>query len=116
MTIGERIKILRKNKNRSQAEFAQSIGLKPNQLSKIENGFSAPSLNTIKRIAEELNITVDFLLMDETDSPEYRKRKNFNEELRRKIALIDTLDKEEREALIIIIDSLLKRKMNIENS
>lgn len=55
MTIGEQIKLLRKEMGFSQSEFAELIGLTRYQtLQKIESGVREPSSPLLKKIAESL--------------------------------------------------------------
>lgn len=56
-SIGERIKYLRKEfLNKTQKEFGDKIGLKPNSISDIESGKNNPTDQTIKAICREFNI------------------------------------------------------------
>ena len=41
-TIGEKIKTLRKNKNLSQEDFAEKIGVTQSTITKWENGVQSP--------------------------------------------------------------------------
>lgn len=63
--IGARIVYFRKLKGYNQQEFAAVIGLTRQFLSKVENGESACSLNTLYRIAEMLEVDVAELLRKE---------------------------------------------------
>ena len=61
-----RIKELRKKKNISQREFAKIIGAAPNTVCNWENGNREPDNDTLKRIADYFNVTVDYLLGRDT--------------------------------------------------
>lgn len=61
-TIGDRIKKIRKEKlHRTQKEFGDCIGLKPNSVSDIENGKNNPTQQTIKAICREFSISEQWL-------------------------------------------------------
>lgn len=60
-TINERIKYLRKELKKSQKEFGQYIGLKPNSISDIETGKNAATEQTLKAICREFNINETWL-------------------------------------------------------
>ncbi|WP_056686382.1 helix-turn-helix domain-containing protein [Cytobacillus solani] len=62
MTVGERLKSLRITQNLSQAEFANSIGIKQSSLSHIEKGTTKPSIDTILAASKEYGVTTDWLL------------------------------------------------------
>lgn len=60
--IGARIVYYRKLKGYNQQEFAAVIGITRQFLSKVENGESACSLNTLYRIAEVLEVDLAELM------------------------------------------------------
>lgn len=63
MSIGDRIKLLRKEKlHKTQKEFGNCIGLKPNSVSDIESGKNNPTQQTIKAICREFNVSQDWIL------------------------------------------------------
>ncbi|KAB2452483.1 helix-turn-helix transcriptional regulator [Bacillus sp. CH126_4D] len=64
-TLGEKIKVLRKEKKLTQTELAGSK-LTKSMLSQIENGKATPSMKTLQYIAEKLECEASFLLEDDT--------------------------------------------------
>lgn len=62
MTIGERIKILRKQNNLTQEKIADYLCVSYQAVSKWENGVSCPDLSMIIPLAKLLNVTTDELL------------------------------------------------------
>lgn len=63
MTLfSERLKQLRKNRNLTQKELADKIGIKQNSYSDWENGKSEPKLDKITQLAFYLDSTISFLL------------------------------------------------------
>ena len=71
--LGEKIKMLRRQKHITQAEL---VGEKitRNMLSSIESGNANPSLDTLKYIADRLSISVAYLLSDEDDLLFFEKK------------------------------------------
>ncbi len=57
-TFGERIKYLREKQNLPQAKLAQATGIVREQISRIENGQINPTLDTVFKLSEALNITM----------------------------------------------------------
>lgn len=57
-TFGERIKYLREKQNLPQAKLAQTTGIVREQISRIENGQINPTLETVYKLSEALNITM----------------------------------------------------------
>lgn len=56
--LGKRIKEIRKSKNLTQERLAELIGIETSSLSGIESGRHFPSLPTIEKIAQQLDIEI----------------------------------------------------------
>lgn len=54
--FGRKIKQLRRAKNLTQAELAESISLSVNYISQIETGVASPTFETIVKLAEGLQV------------------------------------------------------------
>ncbi len=54
-----RIRLLRAERNRSQAELAEMVGVSRNSINSIENGKFDPSLPLAFRIAHAFGLTVE---------------------------------------------------------
>ena len=67
-TVGERIRRLRKEiLDKTQKEFGEKIGLKPNSVSDIEGGKNNLTEQTANSICREFGISKDWLLTGEGD-------------------------------------------------
>ena len=64
MPLGERIKQLRKEHGWSQHQLAEAINSDARQVSRYEAAKITPSLDALARIAETLNISLDYLVFD----------------------------------------------------
>lgn len=62
MTIGKRIRTLRKQHGMTQEQLAEQVGVSPQAVSKWENDNSCPDISILPILAEALNVTVDMLL------------------------------------------------------
>lgn len=62
LTVGERIKEIRKDRNLTQEAFSLKIKLSRNFISQIESGTKVASPRTIKDICREFNINEDWLI------------------------------------------------------
>lgn len=62
LSIGENLKLIRKQKKQSQTLFAKSLGISRTYLSDLENDRKSPSVETVKKIADKLNISTLYLL------------------------------------------------------
>lgn len=68
MHVGDRIKLLRKEElHKTQKDFGNRIGLKPNSVSDIESGKNNPTQQTIKAICREFNVNVNWILTGNGD-------------------------------------------------
>ena len=56
--LGMRIREVRKARQLSQEKLAEKVGVDPKQISRIEGGKSAPSLDTLESIAKHLLVEI----------------------------------------------------------
>ncbi|SRR6266436_1170079 len=68
MIIGERISDLRKQKNLSQGEIEKRSGLLRCYISRVENGHTVPSVETLERLARALEIPIYRFFCDDSQS------------------------------------------------
>jgi transcriptional regulator with XRE-family HTH domain len=67
--IGERLKELRENKNFSQGEIEKRTGLLRCYISRVENGHTVPSIETLEKLARALEIPMYQLFYDGDKPP-----------------------------------------------
>ncbi len=63
MSLGSRIKERRNALGLTQQQLAQVLALTPQHISVIEQDKRAPSLPSLAKIAEELGVSIDFLVV-----------------------------------------------------
>jgi transcriptional regulator with XRE-family HTH domain len=56
MVIGDRLKTLRESKNLSQGDIEKRTGLLRCYVSRVENGHTVPSLETLEKFAGSLEV------------------------------------------------------------
>ncbi len=61
-TLGERIRKRRQELGLTQNSLAQALGLTPQHISVIEQDKRVPSLSSLGKLAEELGVTIDYLV------------------------------------------------------
>ena len=100
---GERIKILRKQKDLTQKEVAAQLGVHATQLNKYETGLHAPPPDKLVFLAEFFGVTVDHLLTGGvTDTrPLHHLR------LLERFRVVQEFPDDDQEALIRIIDAMI---------
>lgn len=77
MTFGERLALARRNKNLTQSELAELIGVKKSTITGYEKNNREPDLFKIKKIMSVLDITFDYLA--DIDTSKYRNNYNDDE-------------------------------------
>ena len=65
--LGDKIKLYRENKKMTQNEIANILDVSPATVSKYESGALEPNIESLKRLAELFEISIDELLNDEED-------------------------------------------------
>lgn len=61
-SIGKRISHIRKERGYTQEQLAESAGISIQFISDIENNKKNMTVNTLKKIADTLNITTDYII------------------------------------------------------
>jgi transcriptional regulator with XRE-family HTH domain len=108
MPLSDRIKELRTEAGLSQAELAKLVGsTDARQISRYENGRITPSLDATIRIAQALDISLDYLAID--DIPR-RPLHVQDHGLADRLAQLSELDEDDRQSLLRVLDAFLTRK------
>ncbi len=92
----KKLKELRKKKNITQIRLSIAAEVSQETISAYESGKAFPSANTLIKIADFLDTSVDYLL-DRTDNPNSTiyKENNLNEELLNNFSKLNTKEKKE---------------------
>jgi transcriptional regulator with XRE-family HTH domain len=69
MIIGTRLRRLREDKNLSQGDIEERTGLLRCYISRVENGHTVPSLETLERLASALELPLYQLFYEGDDPP-----------------------------------------------
>ncbi len=69
MHIGDRLRELREAKNLSQGDIEKRTGLLRPYLSRVENGHTVPSIETLKKLARALKVPLYQFLYDGEEPP-----------------------------------------------
>ena len=101
MTIAERIRLTRQQKNLSQSQLAEKSGINTKSLSRYELDASIPPANALKAIADALGVSADSLLND--DQVQIKDR-----ELLKKFEVIQDMDGEDKEMIVNFLDLAIR--------
>lgn len=102
----ERLKALREARKITQARLAELLSVDPRVYNRWERGTATPQFDTVVRIAGILQVSLDELAGIEEPKHE---PKIHNPKLHALVNQLDSLTDEDQQALIILMDSLVKR-------
>ena len=77
--FGKRLKEIRKNKNITQEQLAEQIGIEPKQICRIENGTCFTTFEKLQKIAQTLDVEVYEFFRFEHKKPKDALIKEMNE-------------------------------------
>ena len=100
--FGDNVKKIRTEKNISQQELADMIGIHSTHVSRYERNMAQPSIEIAKKMAEALNVTVDTLIYGPTEEKAKNNLKDID--LLNMFTKVQQLDK----ADLTAVKSLLK--------
>ena len=107
MELGDCIKKIREAKGLSQKEVALSCKMDMGNYSRIENGKTDPSFNTVVKITKALGVELHELF---NANSVYRDISTYDKTLIDKLTLIEQLDKKEKQAFFVMLDALVNKK------
>lgn len=103
MTFGEKLKELRIEKNWKQETIAKEIGTDNRAISLYENNKISPSIETVIKIAQVFNVSIDYLLIEDYPrKPLYFKDNSIID----KLNIFDKLTDKERDSIFNILEGL----------
>lgn len=105
--LAKRLRETRSARGLTQARLAELLEMSPRVYNRWERGAAIPRLDTLVKIAEILEVSLDELVgRKEPDLDSVRIR---NPELHSLYKEIDRLTDEDQQALVVLLDSLVKR-------
>lgn len=105
-SIGKRIQKIRRSRGITQEVLAEKVNVSIPHISRIENGFSSPSLQTLVDICNVLGITIDDLMQDSLPAA----RPNINRQLE---AVLADCSAAELNFIANVIPALLREIRNL---
>ncbi len=104
--FGFRVKEMRKHRHWTQKELANQVGIRFQLLNKYEGGQHIPPAETLIKLAEVLDSTVDYLL---TGNP-VKEASLASANLFRRFKTLETLNDEDRGTVITVIDAIIAKR------
>jgi len=106
MVLGGRILSLRKLAGLSQSELADKVGVSSAQIGRYETKGAQPPAEVLKKLADTLNTTVDYLISG--DSSEKAKNTLRDSELLQYFKEVDNLADSDKNAIIRVISGYVR--------
>ena len=100
MTLGEHITTLRKRKALSQAALGKQIGTSGDIIGRYERGVITPSIDVIIKMAEALDVSLDFLVG--------KISMEIDQSALKRLEDISKLPEEEKISIFKVIDALIR--------
>ncbi|MCV9387464.1 helix-turn-helix domain-containing protein [Reichenbachiella ulvae] len=107
-TLGDRIKLKRKELSMSQSDLADQVGISYAQIGRYETKDVQPPAKTLTIIADALGVSPDFLLYGSTD--EKAKTRLSDPELINQFKAIEAMDEDDRNVVKKLIDAFITKK------
>ena len=101
LNIGNKISLLRKEKNWSQGDLAQKIEASREIIGKYERGENLPSIEMVAKMAKELDVTVDYLIGEGENA-------SFDKDTVNRINNIQKMDEQTKFILFNVIDTYIQ--------
>lgn len=108
--FADRLKQLRKQRDLSQAQLAEAVGVHQNHIGRYERGESQPSADALRRLADALGVSTDYLI--EGTSDEAAKARFEDRDLLRQFQEVERLPDSDKALVKSFLDAFLfKRKV-----
>jgi transcriptional regulator with XRE-family HTH domain len=104
----QRLRRLRNARKLTQTRMAELLEVSPRVYTRWDNGDATPQFGTVVKIANILDVSLDELAGRKETDPSAAIH---NPELHRLYKKVDQLSDEDQKALVIVLDSLVKRSM-----
>jgi transcriptional regulator with XRE-family HTH domain len=109
--FGFRLKRTRQERGLSQKDLADLIATTVMQISRYERGQILPAFETAVALADALHISADVLLMGREEGPAAIAAPTISDvRLHGRFREAEKLNKQDREAIILLIDGVLARR------
>ncbi|MBV1915068.1 MAG: helix-turn-helix domain-containing protein [Pseudomonadales bacterium] len=100
MSIQQRLITLRRERELTQQEMADTIGVHVNQIRRYEAGSTQPSLDALKKIAVAMSVTIDSLAFDEYE-------RGPDDQLKLQFEAISHLSSNEKQVIKELLDGMI---------
>ena len=100
MTLGQHITTLRKDKKLSQSELGKKAGTSGDLIGRYERDEVKPSIDVIIRIADALNVSIDYLVGKTTFE--------LNQDMLKRFQEVSSLPENAKKQIYMVMDALIR--------
>jgi transcriptional regulator with XRE-family HTH domain len=123
MIIGDRLKTLREAKDLSQGDIEKRTGLLRCYISRVENGHTVPSVETLEKFARALELPLYHLMFDGDKPPAMPKVAKHRTEdsleasragaslMRKLVSLLAKISQDDRNLILFLAGQVSKKRM-----
>lgn len=105
MDLGNRIKDIRTEKGIKREELAKAIGTSPAIIGRYERSERTPSIEIAKKIAQALDVSLDFLTGDTSVLVKDKK-------MMYRIEILQKIKQQDKDRILYVLDLMLKDAQN----
>ena len=109
MDIGKRLRIIRESKGLSQGDIERRSGLLRSYISRVEGGYTAPSLTTLEKFARALGVEPYQLLFHNSGLPKAARlpeQNHLTKPAKKLLGLFDHMSSGDRKMLLMMASKL----------
>jgi transcriptional regulator with XRE-family HTH domain len=121
MVIGDRLKTLRETKDLSQGDIEKRTGLLRCYVSRVENGHTVPSVETLEKFARALELPLYHLMFDGDKPPAPPKSIKQTEDslessrsgvllMKKMVGLLAKMDQQDRNLILFLAGRVSKKR------
>jgi transcriptional regulator with XRE-family HTH domain len=110
ISFGDKIKKLRKDRGWSQDDLAEKAGIHGRHVGKYEIGKAMPNAETVVRIAEALEVSIDYLLRDDANENPNPAARIKDRQLLAEFEVVDNMDEVDKSVIKSLIDAYIKKR------
>lgn len=103
MTLGDKISLLRKQKNFSQGDLADKMGVSRDAIGKYERGDIMPTADKAKKMADLLAVSLDFLMSDAA-----KEDALMDKDMLYRMQEVQKLPDAEKDKIVSIVDAFIR--------
>jgi transcriptional regulator with XRE-family HTH domain len=103
MRFGDKVLMIRKQKGWSQQELAEKLGTSGPIVGRYERNEIKPSIEVAKKIADSLDVSIDYLVDENDQLTELKDKKMLD-----RLSQIEHLPESEKEHILTVVDAFLR--------